>query len=286
VRVLVATSLDRKVTVILICHARTTIAPPLHNVRNPLAEESLLCISTETSQRMVTTSVQPPSAPAASAPEGLQLSGQLDMHYFLTEGLEGIDHHMYKDIRSFKTAVDTYYKALRSAKSDEHLTPYLIFSPVTAKQLERIDHERNLHHKKLRILYLNKPQVLIVKMTISPFHDMVVWEFLMVIWEKIIAMGLTNDIITMGRTTYEGEESAKEADASLRPLRTRPDLYDWPTLVIECGGYETPRRLAADGRWWLHSSSGAVKVVLLLFISTKAKTIRIEQCELDRVENP
>jgi len=108
----------------------------------------------------------------------------------------------------------------------------------------------------------------------------------MLIKEKIIAMGLDDNIVDMGHTTYQGEESAKEADASLRPLRARPDPYDWPTLVLECGGLETPRRLAADGCWWFHSSSGAVKVVLLFFISTKAQSIRIEQYEFDGVENP
>jgi len=110
-------------------------------------------------------------------------------------------------------------------------------------------------------------------------------EFLAIIRKKIVAMGLDDDIVDMSSTTYEGEEHA-EADASLRPLRTRPNPYDWPTLVIECGVSQTPRGLAGNCRWWLHNSSGAVKVVLLFFVSLKAKEIRIEQWELNKVENP
>ncbi|CUS06943.1 unnamed protein product, partial [Tuber aestivum] len=68
----------------------------------------------------------------------------------------------------------------------------------------------------------------------------------------------------------------KEADASFRPLRARPGHHQWPTVVHECGVSETARRLTVDGKWWINNSGGAVKIVLLVFVNEKAKTIRIE----------
>ncbi|CUS11377.1 unnamed protein product, partial [Tuber aestivum] len=78
----------------------------------------------------------------------------------------------------------------------------------------------------------------------------------------------------------------KEADGSLRPRRARPNHNDWPTFITECGVSETPRRLEVDARWWIDSSNGDVKLVLLLFVSVKTKTIRIELWKQAMVENP
>jgi len=94
------------------------------------------------------------------------------MHYYLTEGLEGVEHYEYCDIRSFKGAVDSQAEAFCSGKADESPSPYLIFSPVTPHQLAKIDSVRKTHYKKVRILYLNEPEVLIVKHIPSLKHEL------------------------------------------------------------------------------------------------------------------
>jgi len=206
------------------------------------------------------------------------------MHSYLTEGLEGVQHHEYRDIRSFKGAVDARADLWHSGEADERLPPYLIFSPVTPHQLATIDHFRESCYKRLRFLYLEEPQVLIVKQMLGPIHEMAAKEFMDVMKLKIWEAGQTSEICNMGSTTYQGKLCSKEADGSLRPLRARPDLHDWPTIILECGVSETPRRLTVDARWWIENSGGAVKVVFLLFVSVKRKTIRIEVWNKSTVE--
>ncbi|CUS07804.1 unnamed protein product [Tuber aestivum] len=60
---------------------------------------------------------------------------------------------------------------------------------------------------------------------------------------------------------------------------------DWPTIILECGVSEMPRRLKADARWWFENSDGAVILVLLFFVSVRDKTIRIELWKRATVEN-
>jgi len=51
------------------------------------------------------------------------------MHYYLTEGLEGVDREGYHNVRSVKRAVDSRVEMVRSGKVDECHTPYLVFCP-------------------------------------------------------------------------------------------------------------------------------------------------------------
>lgn len=191
-------------------------------------------------------------APTANTPQHIERKRPLDMHYYLTEGLEGVEHHEYRDILSFKRALD----ALRSGKADEYFSPYLIFSPVTPRQLANIDRLRETGYKRPRFLYLNEPKVLIVKYMQGRVHEIAVKGFERTIWGKIYAGGQKAEISPTGSTTYQGTASGKEADASLRPRRARPNDSDWPTVVLECGLSEYARRLAVDARWWLHNSGG------------------------------
>ncbi|KAG0133074.1 hypothetical protein HOY82DRAFT_669170 [Tuber indicum] len=199
-----------------------------------------------------------PTPPDSSQP--IEPARPLDMHYYLTEGLEGVEHHEYHDIRSFKGAVDSRSDAMCLGKADEFLPPYLILSPVTPRQLANIDQVRKTRYKNLRILYLNEPKTLIVKHMPGPVHEMVTSRFVYTIWKKIDEGGQLAEIACMGSTTYQGKLCCKEADGSFRPLRARPDQYDWPTVILECGVTESPRRLTADARWWFENSEDAVKI--------------------------
>ncbi|KAG0128506.1 hypothetical protein HOY82DRAFT_522320 [Tuber indicum] len=175
---------------------------------------------------------------------------------------------------------------MRLGKADESLPPYLILSPVTPRQLANIDQVRKTRYKNLRILYLNEPKTLIVKHMPGPVHEMVTSRFVYTIWKKIDEGGQLAEIASMGSTTYQGKLCCKEADGSFRPLRARPDQYDWPTVILECGVTESPRPLTADARWWFENSEDAVKIVLLFFVSVKYETIRIELWKCATVENP
>ena len=208
------------------------------------------------------------------------------MHYYLTEGLEGVERKGYRDIRTFKQAVDSRVEMVRSGKVDEcPTTPYLFFCPVTQKQLANIERARRDRYKTLRFLYLNEPQTLIVKIFPGQVHELVVDEFVFTLRKEIEAKGQGEKICSMRSSTFKGLECSKQADGALRPVVARPDVYGWPSVVFECGVTESPRRLACDARWWFHNSKGAVKMVIIFFVSASTKTVTIEIWERARMEN-
>lgn len=53
---------------------------------------------------------------------------------------------------------------------------------------------------------------------------------------------------------------------------------DWPALVIEAGLSESMARLRADASWWIGNSNGAVRIVILIKISRRQRTITIVKC--------
>jgi len=225
-------------------------------------------------------------SPTPSSPQQIERMSPREMHYYLTEGLEGVEHEGYRDIRSVKRAVDSRVNMVRSGKADECGTPYLVFCPVTQKQLANIERVRDARYKILRFLYLNEPQTLIIKILPGPIYDMLVDEFVHALRKKIDEKGQGKKICSMRSTTYKGLACSKEADGALRPKVARPDINDWPSVILECGVAESPRRLAADARWWFRNSGGAVKMVILFLVSIATKTMRIETWEQEKVENP
>lgn len=224
--------------------------------------------------------------PIPSAYQTRALSGLPDMHYYLTKGLEGVEHHEYRDIHSFTRAIDSQAGQLRSCEADELPTKYMVFSHVTQEEFSNIDHVRDTQYKGLRFLYLDDPKVLIVKIKISSIHEIVTKTFMYAFRRKAEGMRLGRALSDIGSATYRGISSRKEADGAFKPWSARPRANDWPTTVFECGVSQSAPYLKADGRWWLENSLGKVNIVLLFFVSKSAKTIRIEHWGAETVPNP
>ena len=70
-----------------------------------------------------------------------QTSVPLDTHYYLTEGLEGIERQQYRSTRSFSKAIDKLKDEFRSGNSSAR--QYLVFVSVTQEQLENPPSSRN-----------------------------------------------------------------------------------------------------------------------------------------------
>ena len=208
------------------------------------------------------------------------------MHYYLTEGLEGVEHHEYRDMHSFTKAIDLQASQLRSGNADESPSQYMVFSHVTPEELYKIEHVRDTQYKGLRFLYLNDPKALIVKIMLSTIHELVTRQFGHAFIRKAHEMRLGCALADIGSATYRGTSSGKQADGAFKPWSARPRANDWPTTVFECGVSQSAPRLKADGRWWLENSLGQVNIVLLFFVSKSAKTIRIEHWGAATVPNP
>jgi hypothetical protein len=72
---------------------------------------------------------------------------------------------------------------------------------------------------------------------------------------------------------------SKEPDSCWIPVVARLNELDWPTLILEVGASETLHHHRKDAHWWLANSQGAVKIVLLINIDKRLRTLRIEKWE-------
>jgi len=97
---------------------------------------------------------------------------------------------------------------------------------------------------------------------------------------KLLEMGLDDKLHNWRAGTHKGVGCGGEADSSFIPLSTRGLRTDWPTLAVEHGVSQSLKGLRGDASWWLTSSNGLVKIVLLFSISEKNRKIQIEQWEM------
>ena len=162
----------------------------------------------------------------------------------------------------------------------------MVFSSVTQANFTHLNKIHNLRHKGLRFLYLNEERVLVVKVVAGLIHESASRHLGDILKWKLVQMGAQGEIYNVGVTTFNGGNSCKEADCAFKPWMSRSRATDWPTLVIECGIWESLARLKVDSCWWLQNSAGQVKIVLLLAVSKADKKIRLEQWEMATVPNP
>jgi len=212
-----------------------------------------------------------------------QPSVPLDTHYYLTEGLEGIERKQYYSTRSFSKAIDKLHDEFDSGNSSAR--QYLVFTSVTQAQLENIHHfrETRRRHKSLSIMYLKNEEVLIVKIIPNCIQEMTHLGFGTMLHLKTYKMGPAYSLCGLGRTTFEGILGQKEADSSFEP-DVRRMAANWPTVVFQCGLAESLERLRVDCRWWLENST-EVNIALLFTFSQAEKRIHIEQWEVLPVPN-
>jgi len=214
---------------------------------------------------------------AESAPSPLdRLPLALGAHYYLTEGLEGVETQHYRGTESFMTAINLQKIQLHSGNAGQ----YAVFSHITPHQLATLDDFRTTHCKSLRFLYYEYEETLIVRIMPGTTHELSCRGFEIALYQKLTQMALLHELLNTAATTYKGVGCGGEADSSFRPLSTRPLSTDWPTLVVEHGVSQSLKGLRGDASWWLTSSNGQVKIVLLFSISEKNRKIQIEQWEM------
>ena len=127
----------------------------------------------------------------------------------------------------------------------------------------------------------------IIKVLPSRTHDMTTSELRAEIAEKIANMGIPRlQTAWASTTTHEGTVTTKgkEADESFHPPPRFPVLGQqsepWPTLVIETGVSESLAKLREDVKWWFNNSNGEVRIVLILSIKKRTRTVLLERWQL------
>jgi len=200
----------------------------------------------------------------------------LGANYYLTEGLEGVETQHYHGTESFMTAINLQRTQLHSGNAGQ----YAVFSHITPHQLANLDNFRTTHCKSLRFHYYEFEETLIVRIMPGDAHELSCSGFEIALYQKLTQMALLHELLNTRGKTYKGVGCGGEADSSFTPLSTRPLSTDWPTLVVEHGVSQSLKCLRGDASWWLTSSTGQVKIVLLFCISEKNREIQIEQWQM------
>ena len=214
-------------------------------------------------------------SPTTSASPTPELSGPINMRYYLTKGLEGVERQKFSGGPAFTEAIESKAGELRSL--DPNGGQYVVFSSVGRKDFACVNRIRNDNYKGLRFLYLENEETLIVKTTFQALPGLVSVRLLDILRMKIVAMGLGDVLLNVGSMRFKGKHSSKEAHCGLKPSSFRPSKDGWPTLVFECGVSKSGIRLGADASWWLQNSQGEVKIVLVLKASEEDRKIELEQ---------
>ena len=173
-------------------------------------------------------------------------------------------------------AIDSYGKKVEASKA----SPYLIFRLVTTNDLLEIEsgRERGEISRGVRMTHYVDWNILIVKVP-TVEHEAAHRIFSDKLVIRAAGMGLDEELISIGATTFKTPRVSKEGDSAFKPLSMRPRGADWPTIVLESGWSESLTKLRQDAHRWLENSRGDVKIVLLFSIGRPARTVIIEKWE-------
>lgn len=172
---------------------------------------------------------------------------------------------------------------VRQQEMEQGRSQHLTFSQVKPNDYHAIQKYRDENGPKFLLTYFSFIETLVVKIPNGP-HEEIHRNFGVLLRDIVRDMGLRgSEFYESGSRTYRVKHnsssqsfSAKEGDSTYRNRALRPNNdKDWPHLVIEAGDSESLPRLQADAKWWIENSEGQVRIVLILKIDTKKRTIRI-----------
>lgn len=99
--------------------------------------------------------------------------------------------------------------------------------------------------------------------------------------DDMVELALANDDMELHEPT--ASMKAKEADESFHPgsrFGNGNAAFPWPTLVIEIGNAQSLAKMREDVRWWFENSKGDVRIVLLMIVHQRSRTITLEKWQL------
>jgi hypothetical protein len=195
------------------------------------------------------------------------------------EGLEGVLVWTFTTIKDMQETISSYREELEASEA----SPYLIFRLVTTDDLLKIERarENGKIDRGVRLTHYVDWGILILKV-LTAKHEAAHGNFGLKLTVRAVMMGLENEFFYLGATTFKVRRASKEGDSAFKPLSMRPREADWPTIVIEAGWSESLSKLRLDAGFWLEDSGGEVKIVLLLSVGRRARTMIIEKWETTR----
>ncbi len=191
------------------------------------------------------------------------------------EGLRDVNIFQHKSIAQVREAINLQSNKLIAEDSNQQ---YLVFHGVTQSDLAKIDGVRPKH---TRTTYYWDINLLIIKLMPSGKHESAHVNFGRSIDRKTFQMGMSEyELQGFGAERFKGSSSSKEGDTCFKPPSR--DYDDFPTIVIEAGLSELPRKLKCDADWWLRQpgrNGGKVMIVVTISIKPNDKSLQIEKWE-------
>jgi len=193
------------------------------------------------------------------------------------EGLENARVYHYKGIQNLKELVKSQSAALMDGHTNQQ---YVVFTGVTEGDLENIDQRASIG-RYTRLSHYTESKLLVIKLMPLVAHEAAHANLSRYLDRALWQMGLPDKsffAVGTGRVSRPG--SFKEGDAAFKPLPSREKETDWPTIVFESGVSESLKRLRHDARWWLEKSDGNVKIVIIISIRERQKSLHLEKWRL------
>ncbi|KAL3459480.1 hypothetical protein BJX64DRAFT_291149 [Aspergillus heterothallicus] len=124
--------------------------------------------------------------------------------------------------------------------------------------------------------------LLLFEMGETTAHSVAGASFIPILLRAVSPMKLDTQVLPLGTGGYKNlKGSSKESDMAFWPKRAPTYINaGWPGVVIETAYSETPKKLQADIRWWLHKSEGHVKTVIAILIAKNAPRLKFEKWEV------
>ena len=173
------------------------------------------------------------------------------------------------------------------AKELTTAAPYIVFSNVPLLLIDESNERPSIvGGKNVRIFYNQETHYLILKLVSGP-HEVAERMLSRKIDQAVEHMGLEDELLPMGSKLITLTSHSKEPDSSWRPRSLPVGRTDqWPTVVIETGFIESISRLRLDSQWWITSSRGDVKVVIIMAIHPSNPQFILEKWAQDQTVGP
>lgn len=198
----------------------------------------------------------------------------------LMDGLPaGYTMRVFSQLKRLQADAEAIFQSLQASQNGNQWLVILGLSPSTIRKLDN-DHSC-LGGLEYRFQWEGSTGL--IKVVPSHRHDMTTDQTTRSIDDRLAAMGIRSvDRKWAATSTYKPTPvKGKQGDQAFIPPTRYPSPQQpagWPTFVIETGVAESISRLRKDAEWWLASSKGDVRIVLI--ISIKKTSVSFERWQL------
>lgn len=190
--------------------------------------------------------------------------------------LENLPVYVEEKIASNQDAVK---RLIRRHKEKAPEQEYMLFSHVPSAWIDSNADYSRVFGKNGRIFFHAGLRKLILKISTNA-HEVGTAQFSRSLDFLTWGMGLRRALFFLSASTVKNGDYGKEPDGSWRPASLPNDRDSkWPSVTLETGYSEGLSRLRADASWWLCSSKGEVKLVIIMAVNARHPHIVIETWE-------